>query len=222
MDSAKRSSFWSLTINNPTPDDEEEISLARQKGWKVEGQIEVGENGTPHYQLFLSTGQVRFSAVKKAFSRAHIEPARNPAALKQYVHKEETRVGQLKEQDDKYPSLSKFWMLIFEYHYCHEKYAFDMDEIDNDNITFYDKRNFKDPRVRLATLDAAVNYMITQGYHVESIAINPSTRASFSRYGHSILQRCLEFKRNEQDNENASQSSKEEVISQETHQSSQA
>ena len=87
MSSTSRSNIWSLTINNPTADDEECIQLARQKGWKVEGQKEVGKEGTPHYQLMLKTPQVRFSAVKKLFPRAHIEIARNATALAQYVTK---------------------------------------------------------------------------------------------------------------------------------------
>lgn len=78
-----RARYWSLTINNPTPDDEERIALARQRGWRVEGQLEKGEEGTPHYQLCLDCGaQQRFSAVKKAFPRAHIEAAKSAVALK--------------------------------------------------------------------------------------------------------------------------------------------
>lgn len=78
-----RSRYWSLTINNPTQEDEEAIALARQRGWKVEGQKEVGKEGTPHYQLCLDCSQQqRFSAVKKAFPRAHIEAAKSVVALK--------------------------------------------------------------------------------------------------------------------------------------------
>lgn len=47
--SSDRSIYWSITINNPREDDEENIAVARQRGWIVEGQKEVGENGTPHY-----------------------------------------------------------------------------------------------------------------------------------------------------------------------------
>lgn len=90
-----RGTCWSLTINNPTQDDEDAIHIARQKGWKVEGQKERGEQGTEHYQLMLRTPQVRFSAVKKQFPRAHIELARNPSALATYVSKEETRLQPL-------------------------------------------------------------------------------------------------------------------------------
>lgn len=50
-----RGTNWSVTINNPTPKDDEEIALVRQKGWSVEGQKEKGSEGTEHYQLFVKT-----------------------------------------------------------------------------------------------------------------------------------------------------------------------
>lgn len=107
-----RSNHWSLTINNPTPADHEQIDIARQKGWKVTGQMEIGKEGTPHLQLHVATPQVRFSAVKKAFPRAHIEAARNPIALEAYVNKDDTRAYALPSSQEKYPSLSKFWQLV--------------------------------------------------------------------------------------------------------------
>lgn len=76
-----RATAWSLTINNPTEADEENIQHARQKGWKVIGQLEQGENGTKHYQLLVKTPRIRFGGVKKEFPRAHVEVARNVAAL---------------------------------------------------------------------------------------------------------------------------------------------
>lgn len=100
-DRQTRATCWSLTINNPTKSDEEWIQQARQKGWQVEGQLEKGKEGTEHYQLMVKTPQVRFSAVKKQFPRAHIEIARNPAALAQYVAKEETREADLPKASDK-------------------------------------------------------------------------------------------------------------------------
>lgn len=110
---SQRSSHWSLTVNNPTAADYEQINLARQRGWKITGQQEVGAEGTPHLQLHLATPQVRFAAVKKVFTRAHIEPARNMAALEAYVNKEETRAGALPVANEMYPSLSKFWQLCY-------------------------------------------------------------------------------------------------------------
>jgi len=110
-----RATAWSVTINNPIKADEENMNLARQKGWKVEGQLEKGENGTPHYQLVVMTPQVRFSALKKAFPRAHIEAARNVKALETYCQKDDTRVAPLQTQSEQYPSLQKLWDLFAEF-----------------------------------------------------------------------------------------------------------
>ena len=71
-----------------------------------------GEGRNPHYQLMVKTPQVRFSAVRKMFPRAHVEAAREPSALKRYVGKVESRVGALPTSQEMYPSLSKFWDLI--------------------------------------------------------------------------------------------------------------
>lgn len=93
-DSSARATAWSITINNPTADDDNALKSLPQ-GWTVHGQKERGENGTEHYQILLKTPQVRFSTVKKLLGRAHIEVCRNPQALMQYVNKEETRVAPL-------------------------------------------------------------------------------------------------------------------------------
>lgn len=90
----ERGSCWSITVNNPTlADMEPELPPC----WKLTGQLESGEEGTTHYQGMLSTPQVRFSAVKKVFQRAHIELARNKAALAKYVHKDDTRIAEVSD-----------------------------------------------------------------------------------------------------------------------------
>lgn len=93
-----KASCWSVTINNPTQEDLEAWKNAKMLHFVKEasGQLERGENGTPHIQGLLRTEYVRFSQVKKAFPRAHIEKAKNIFALTQYVEKEETRIGELK------------------------------------------------------------------------------------------------------------------------------
>jgi len=97
--STQRSTAWSITINNPSTSDLESWQNATAIPWVVEakGQVEQGLEGTPHIQGFLKTQQVRFSQVKKAFPRAHIEVARNPVALAQYVVKEETRLESIQQ-----------------------------------------------------------------------------------------------------------------------------
>lgn len=175
----QRSTTWSVTINNPIGADEENINLARQKGWNVEGQLERGAEGTPHYQLLVRTPQVRFSAVKKAFPRAHIEVARNVAALRQYVHKEDTREGELKEQSDRYPSLSKFWVLIY------DELKFNPDKPYN----LLDSEIYPGAFFTMSEFDDAVRYLIRSGYHVETMGVNPQMRSCWKMYGRDLMYR---------------------------------
>lgn len=94
MDSI-RSSWWSITINNPTKEDKERLEKSNfpsfVKYWKA--QEEVGKEGTPHIQGALHTAQTRLSAVKGWLPRAHIEVAKDKEALLKYVEKAETAVA---------------------------------------------------------------------------------------------------------------------------------
>lgn len=194
-----RATFWSVTINNPTVDDHECVSVARAKGWRVDGQVECGENGTPHFQLLVKTPQVRFSALKKTFPRGHIEIARNPAALSKYVVKEETRVADLPEQNNKYPSLSRLYDLIWERFDTNDKEGWDFFD-ESKYPRFYSDRLQDwieaDP---LDWLDAVARDLIDQGYFVEHHICNPSVRAAWKRFHKNILsrsrQRVLEIRR---------------------------
>lgn len=187
---ATRGTSWSVTINNPTPADEEAINIARQKGWKVDGQKEKGKEGTLHYQLMVRTPQVRFSAVKKQFPRAHIELARNSAALATYVSKEETRVSALPAQQEKYPSLSKFWDLVY------DKLS---EAISGPPEDMYEWKKYSD-RKKLDLLDAACEELISDGYHIETMAVNPQTRASFAKFAQAILFRSYADRQTRQTN----------------------
>lgn len=170
----QRASCWSVTINNPTPQDEEYISLARQRGWKVDGQLEKGEQGTSHYQLILRTPQCRFSQVKKAFPRGHIEVAKNPAALELYVHKTDTRVAALPQSQECFPSVLKVWDLIFD----DLRVGWNCDEC---SVDF--KKN------PLDIFDQSMSRLIRRGYNVESIAVNPQIRSCFSKFAEDIMYR---------------------------------
>lgn len=201
-DTTQRSSWWSVTINNPQQSDIDEMNAARQAGWHLEGQLEKGAEGTPHYQLAVKTPvQVRFSAVKKMFSRGHIEVARKPSALVQYVAKEDTRVAPLPVQSEMYPSLTKFWSLVIK-------------EIDDWNIYIIPKWKGEDegPNSWFEWSDRkhggpcptpdqgfhyAVNNLIEKGYHVESIAVNPQVISAWRRYHKAICTRVY----NERDQE---------------------
>ena len=112
----ERACCWSITLNNPTKDDIdhwEHLSSNYPIVKKAIGQVEQGENGTTHIQGLLQTEQVRFSAVKKLLPKAHIEVARNPVALAQYVRKEETRLRTL--HSTKYSPQQYFQEALYDY-----------------------------------------------------------------------------------------------------------
>lgn len=166
-----KATHWSVTINNPTANDEENIATARQKGWSVEGQLEkCPTTGTPHYQLYVKTkGQQRWSAMKKQFPRAHLQVARMVENLKDYVVKPETRLGTLEGKNDLYPSCSKLMSWYGE--------AFDSYKplgdgiIDDELLTIFDKM---------------IHQKIREGFYVEGMAVNPQIRSSIKNYGRSI------------------------------------
>jgi len=177
-----RNSVWSVTINNPTADDVENISRAKQKGWIVEGQEERGVEGTAHYQLMVKTGQQRFSALKKAFPRAHIEPARNASALEQYVHKSETKVAEL-PSSQMYPSQSRYWTLVVK-------------KILTSYLTVSEYRFGSNGRLCNSqyALIRATNDLIREGYFVETMAVNPQTLSAWKWFHDSIIFRsCNEL-----------------------------
>lgn len=185
--------MWSVTINNPDEQDEECVNIARQKGWQVLGQLEKGENGTPHYQLAVKTPQVRFSALKKMFPRAHIEVAKSAPALLRYVEKEATRVADLPTQQDKYPSLSKYWQLVFRHLNGLGKDGLDFIALEEGKVKFYNEGREKLYReAPLKMLDESTRDLIRQGYHVEGIGGNPNTRSQWKLYSDAIILRSYQ------------------------------
>jgi len=175
-----RATCWSVTINNPIMADDENIARAKQSsGWKVDGQLEQGENGTKHYQLIVKTPQIRFATIKKAFPRAHIEPARNHKALAEYVHKDETRIGSL-PANDKFPSLTALWELFDEYLRT-EQEAVPTGE------------------GALVVFDQFISTYIELGYHIETMGVNPQIRSSVKKYLPSIIFRTRKIRRQKTD-----------------------
>lgn len=194
---SERATCWSVTINNPNESDEEDISLARQSGWKVLGQLEKGESGTLHYQLCVKTPQVRFSAVRKRFSRAHIEIARSPHALEEYVGKELSRVGALPAQQDKYPSLSKYWELVTNELNDQTKDGLDYVMLEEGVVKFYrDTQQSIYIKKPLHFLDYATRKLILKGYVVEGIGANPNTRSQWNLFHSEIILRCIANEKN--------------------------
>lgn len=185
-DGTKRSTCWSITINNPTQEDHDQTNNTEGHKWfkSFEGQIEQGEEGTHHIQGMLKTASVKWSVVKKAFPRAHIEPAKSVAALTKYVHKEDTKVAELEARKcatvaTLNESLTRYWD---DYTQCHN------------HVVAMTKETNEAPGLYL--LDRLVNRLIIEGYYgVEYIGANPSVRATWKKYWESILYRAFQSKK---------------------------
>lgn len=187
-----RATCWSVTINNPTKNDDENIAMAKQRsGWAVYGQKEVGENGTEHYQLMITTPQVRFSAVKKAFPRSHIEVARDRKALTKYVNKEDTRVADLPTNNN-YPSMSQMWDSFAEYYEANFK----------KHLCHYDWS----PEKRLHVFDLFIKDEIVKGKFVETMAVNPQVRSIVKNYLSEIIHRSQSHRQTDRQTDESEQS----------------
>jgi hypothetical protein len=169
-----RASCWSVTINNPTA---AEVNVILPSGWTLTGQYEVGEEGTKHFQGMLKTPQVRFSAVKKQFPRAHIEVARNQTALKQYVDKEETRVASFGGNES--PTIFQYQDIIAD-DWNDEEYAAYCEECLKTTVT--------DPL--LGYIDLLCSRRIADGARaLEFVSVNPIWRSSWKRFASAIVKR---------------------------------
>lgn len=173
MATTTRASCWSITINNPTPGDVNCVL----PGWKLEGQYETGEEGTRHFQGLLKTPQVRFSQVKSAFPRAHIEVARNEKALKQYVHKDETRVGEFNGAST--PNIFELQANVVG-QWDSEEWAKMSNNVSEEKID----------DMALVYVDTIVSRMIRSGINgIEFTAVNPMWRSSWKRFWRAIIAR---------------------------------
>lgn len=173
-----RATAWSVTMNMKTiPRDrcEEYIGRARQNNWNVEGQIEQGEQGTQHYQLLVRTPQVRFSAVKKMFPTSHIEVCRNVSALRNYVHKEESRLEELKQVENKFVSWKDVRSKFFEW-----------------LLDYPGASDTEDQQKRIELWDEFIEYSIGEGIECDVIGVNPQYRSCIMKYWNGYFRRQID------------------------------
>ena len=170
-----RATCWSITINNP---EEEDYKLALPPGWRLEGQLEKGENTeTIHFQGMLKTPQVRFSAVKRHFPRAHIEIARDKQALEAYVHKDDTRVAEV-------ASVQGTTVFQLQKDVCGK-----WDENMFEEYLKMCKYDYNEAHLKYS--DYIVRQLIQDGREggIEYVAINPMWRSSWKLFGAAIVDR---------------------------------
>jgi len=145
--------------------------------------MEEGKEGTPHFQGMVTTPQVRFSAVKKVYPRAHIELARNRQALDSYVHKDDTRVADVADRQSNIPTL-------FDYQHTVAR-KWDDDEWRG----FLDRRLEENPKmsvgdIALDYVDNIVSLDIENGVcGVEYIAVNPMWRSAWKKFWRNMVAR---------------------------------
>lgn len=166
-------------------------------GWALDGQMEKGEEGTPHFQGMLRTPKVAFSTVKRYFPRAHIEKARAPQALAKYVHKQETRLAEF-TQKNRIPTIFEFQKEIIQL----------LPTVDEVNAQWKarvlaaeehptERRKIEKLTIDdhfMEVLDKQTNVMIEDGIKgIEFIAINPMWRSSWKRFWKPILNRTEEY-----------------------------
>lgn len=178
-----RATYWSVTINNPTSSDEDCLHRARGMGWEVVGQIEEGDNGTPHYQLAVNTkSQQRFSALKKVFPRGHIEAARKPLALRTYVKKEETRIAELPNSERYVNSQKRLWELVTDELYrAPKEHRISMTSLEPWWVQSFDP---------IEALEYAGDQLIRKGYYcVESLIVNPQTKSAWKLFWNALIHR---------------------------------
>lgn len=209
-----RASAWSITINNPTQEDVDAWKNMTIHPWvrEVQGQLEQGANGTPHIQGLLRTVQVRFSQIKTALPRAHIEVARNVTALAKYVSKEDTRVASIEATRVATPHSVQTYLTNYVIDYVltqaevfvEYQRSYDIDErklvwkpvaldgYDRHNIAHRVSVINSNHAYLLANanniVDRVVRQMITEGYFmVEFIMSNNQVRTAYKHYLPEII-----------------------------------
>jgi len=196
-----KASCWSITINNPTDDDHAQWESVKTLPWvkMSSGQLEQGENDTPHIQGMITTEYGRFfEKLKQALPRAHIEIAKNKFALATYVHKTETRIGEVAEytrpptrvatQQDIQTYLASRITVSAASKYP-ERWAASNEDI----RVFMNCHGFVVKQDADYWIDDTVNHMIRQGWFgVEFVMSNNQIRSAFKRYLDSIVIRHLD------------------------------
>lgn len=181
MKSDTRATHWSLTIWMPpyTEDSAREMcerACAMNPKWSIQGQLEKGKDsdGKLHYQLFLKTPQIRFTAVQKFFPSVHIEEARNGKALEKYVHKPETRAGEFKTIENRYVQWPLLRNKFFEW------------LVQSQDVMILAHTREEE---RLELFDEFIGLSIREGIECDIMGVNPQYRSCISRYWSSYIHR---------------------------------
>ena len=192
MTSADRATCWSVTQQvNSTEEGKLFMEQQVPPGWRLTGQVEEAPTtGQLHLQLMLKTPQVRFSAVKAQFPKAHIEVARDRQALATYVSKVETRVMAVEQTAT--PTIWEFSQMVADrisiddlvYNICNWR------GLRHDAVIYWDDAT---PEEMLRYVDVIVGRFVHEGIRgAEFMGINPMFRSAWKIYGKNLIMRKLD------------------------------
>lgn len=154
-DGRDRATLDSLVANMPTD-------------WHLEGQIEEGGESEDkrHGQFFLKTPQCRGTKIAKYFPHTTFDEGRNRFALKNYVHKEETRVEEFKTVENRSPQWHVVCDKFFDYLILHKPHV----------------QHTRNEEEKWAIWDQWVCDCICEGMRIELVGINPQYRGCINKY----------------------------------------
>jgi len=175
-----------------------ELAQAMPNSWALQGQIEQGTDSDDklHAQLMLNTEFTRGTRIAKFFPNCHISEARNKFALKEYVHKDRTRVGEFKSVENRSPQWSVVCDKFFDYLVAQE---------------LPPRVDEHDENVKYHLWDKFIGLSIREGMRVDIIGVNPQYRSCINKYWSDYLW-CAFARKASVDKTTDRQNDKEDVV----------
>lgn len=169
-----RATAWCITMwltdgTGYTPESIHELTQAMPNDWSLEGQMEMGKDSDEklHYQLLLKTPQTRGTRIQKFFPKCYIDEAQKYHALKTYVHKVNTRVGEFKTVENRSPQWSTVCDKFFDWLLCEQPETGFFGVVDEERMRLWDK---------------FIGISLEEGMRVDIIGVNPQYRSCIGRY----------------------------------------
>lgn len=181
-----KSTRWALTYwltEDRTRETLDSLVQSMPQDWSLEGQIEQGVDSQQklHAQLYLKTPQCRGTRITKFFPNCFIDEARNGFALQNYVHKEQSRVGEFKTVENRSPQWAvvrdKFYLWYVDAHADQLGHRVDDEE-------------------KMKYWDYFIGISLEEGMSVDIIGVNPQYRSCIMKYWTHMIRRTLAVRQN--------------------------
>jgi len=154
---------------------------AMPSNWSIEGQIEQGhcKNDKLHAQIFLKTEKTRGTKVTKYFPSCYLSEATNPFALKNYVHKIDTRVGEFKTVENRSPQWREVRKTFYQWYILNYDYNLGFLVEDEEKMKYWDK---------------FIGISMEEGMEIDLVGVNPQYRSCIMKYWDNCIRIALSQK----------------------------